>query len=144
VRGLRRVEAFVNEAPARVAIERTATYQYLGLFHLTAQRFAEAAHAFAQGEALLPSLHLMRQRARAELLAGNPRAARDIYRGMVERDPGYLFGWHMLMQVEYQLGNRDSSRSAARAALRLDPADVPARDLLEALGAEDVAHAPAR
>ena len=134
-RGVRRVEAFLNEAPVRLAIERTATCQYLGLYHLGNDRYAEAARAFARGVALLPSLHMMREWARAETLAGNLPGARDIYRGMVERDPHYHFGWHWLMQVEYELGNRDSSRSAAREALRLDPADVSARDLLEELGA---------
>jgi hypothetical protein len=143
-RGLRRIEAFVNEPPTRIALYRATTYRYLGLFHLTEGRYAESARAFEQAVALLPSLHLMRHLARAETLAGDLRGARDIYRGMVERDPDYHFGWHSLMQVEYDLGNRDSSRSAAREALRLDPADGEARDLLEALGAADGAPAPAR
>lgn len=67
------------------------------------------------------------------LNAGSPEAAITLLRRSVVADPNYVDGWVNLALAHLRTGDTESARQYADNALRLDPNNQRAREVLEAL-----------
>ena len=130
-RGLARVDAFTREPPPRAEVERAKALDFLGDRYAELGRWSEAAEALRRAVELAPSPRLLTAWAIAEGESGDLRAARDIYRQLVEREPGDLRGWAGLASSSSQLGDREEALRAARELLRREPGNRFARQMLD-------------
>jgi tetratricopeptide (TPR) repeat protein len=94
LRGLERIEAYVQLPRPPAPEERARLYAFLGTRRLELGQPAEAADAFAASAALAPAPTLMRQWALAEWAAGREDRARDVYRTLLDREPDDPFAWN--------------------------------------------------
>jgi hypothetical protein len=131
--GIARIQSYVHGPPERGAVDRAAAWDFLG-FRLTDLGQPDAAvAAFERAADLAPSPRTLRAWAAVERLRGDPRRAEEIYRRLLERQPGNVGAWNELAELALSAGDFVEARRAARAALALDPRDEPARRMLEEL-----------
>jgi hypothetical protein len=131
-RGLARVRTFVEEPPARPAVERTATWLYLGMRYLD-DRDPRAADAYAEAARLERSPHVLRQWAAAEMMRGRLDRARAIWLGMIARDPKDVVARRELLEVEVRRHDARAATAAADSLLSIDPGNQHAQQILEAI-----------
>jgi cytochrome c-type biogenesis protein CcmH/NrfG len=128
--GLKRVQAFLDEPPARSPQMRASAWEFMGFRLIDLGRAAEAAEAFAHAADVVPSPRVLRQWAVAETMAGDPVAAQSVLRRIVDRDPGNRSAWQALAAQSIQNGDSTESVRALKALIRLSPGDPEPRNAL--------------
>lgn len=130
-RGLRRVRAFMVEPPRRTDAERGTTWDYLGLRYFALERWDAAAEAYANAAETAPTSRILQQQAMAETMRRHYRKAQELYRRMLEVDPGNVLGWLGLGTTSANAGDWPEARRAGHELLRLQPGNADALHLLE-------------
>jgi len=132
-RGLRRVEAFVGEPPARSEAERGTTWDFLGIRNAQLGRWDASAAALARAAETAPSPRVLLQWALAEQARGRYADARDLFRRTSALTPGDSRAWLGLAISSRHLHDYDECRRAIGVLDRLRPGDPKVRAMLEDL-----------
>jgi tetratricopeptide (TPR) repeat protein len=123
-RGWSRVEAFVAGPPARTAVERAKTWDYLGASWYQAGRYADAARAFGHAAETSRSQRIYLQWASAAHDAGDAAGAQRVLEELVGFSPGTGLAWQMLGSIAWQRGDYAAAANAARGIAKLVPGDA--------------------
>ncbi len=129
--GVARVEALLAESPERDVLERASAWDFLGNRYVDLGRMDASAHAFSQAAELTPSPRILRQWATLEEMRGQPLAAREVLRRLVQRKPDELAAWMALVRISATLGDTAEARRCAQAAMRYVPTAEAPRKFLE-------------
>lgn len=123
---------------ARDVAERARRGLRLGDMLWARQRFGGAMVEYGRAAEVAPDNPIIAARlARAAIAAGEPERAIAALDPMVERYPEHAPTWSSLARARRMLGDRPGARSAARAAIRLNPFDPsPHCDLAEVASGE--------
>ncbi len=132
-RGLARAEAIARERPARTAVERAKTWDYLGAAWYRQGRPADAARAFAHAAESSRNPRLYLQQARAARDAGDLAQAQAAYESALVVAPREAAAWLGLGAVAWQRGDTAAALRAARSLVELAPADSARRAGLAAV-----------
>lgn len=143
-RGQARVAAFVLEPPQRTDAERGKTWDYLGIVSYRAERWEDAAEAFAKAAETAPSPRILLEWAMSETNRGNLRKAQEVYRRHLKDQPQSFFGWLGLGAVSIRLSDSEASgaqqdadvaeaRHAAAEVLKVQPGSPEAKRMQEYL-----------
>jgi len=123
-RGWSRVGAFVAGPPARTAVERAKTWDYLGGSWYQAGRYADAARAFGHAAETSRSQRIYLQWAMAARDAGDAAGAQRVLEDLLVFAPGTGKAWQMLGSIAWQRGDYATSANAARGIAKLAPGDA--------------------
>lgn len=150
-RGLRRVHAFLEEAPIRTETERGLGNDYLGARHfrlaalaeqlghaeIAKQQFLLSARAFGNAAITSPSPRILHQWGLAAARGGDYPTAKRGYEAMLAKDSTSAMGWISYSNVTFLLGDWANSRRAAHKVLELVPGNGEALQLLRDIEAEE-------
>src|SRR6185436_11632399 len=92
-RGRTRLEQLMLGPPAREAVDRARTWDFLGWRWFRDQSYERSTTAFEQAVDAAPSPRNLTHWAMAETMRGRPERALAIYRQAVERDSNLTLGW---------------------------------------------------
>ena len=143
-RGQARVAAFVLEPPRRTDAERGKTWDYLGIVSYRAERWEDAAEAFAKASETAPSPRILLEWAMSETNRGNLRKAQEVYRRHLKEQPESFFGWLGLGAVSIRLADSEEkgsqqeadvaeARRAAAEVLKIQPGTPQAQRMVDYL-----------
>jgi hypothetical protein len=141
-----RLEALMTGPPARSAVDRARTWDFLGWGYFRERAFDRAAHAFEQASDAAPSPSNLAHWAMAETMGGRHERALDLYSEAVGRDSNYTLGWFGVGVSAINSGNPAQAARAARALGRLAPENPKTREIvrwLEAHHSQPALGAPA-
>ena len=122
-RGWARVEAFIAGPPARTAVERTKTWDYLGASWYKARRYGDAERAYARAAETSRSQRMYLQWAMAAQNAGHLAESQRVFRELAGFAPGTGAAWQGLGSVSWQIGDYAEAARAARRLADLSPGD---------------------
>ncbi len=120
--GLARARALLAGPPGRDVIERTFLCDFLGERNLALGRWADAAAAYEQEAAVLPTRGTLLSWGIAAANAGDHAAAARAFGAMLRHDPADLAAWAGLGGAAAQAGD-GATAAAARARLVAGSAD---------------------
>jgi len=143
-RGQARVAAFVLEPPRRTDAERGKTWDYLGIVSYRAERWEDAAEAFAKAAETAPSPRILLEWAMSETNRGNLRKAQEVYRRHLKDQPESFFGWLGLGAVSIRLADTEEAgpqqeadvaeaRHAAGEVMKVQPGSPEAKRMQDYL-----------
>ena len=129
-----RLEALMTGPPARPALDRARTWDFLGWRYFREQRFDAAARAFERASTAAPSPSNLTHWAMAEAMRGRHDRALAIYEQAVDRDSNFTLGWFGVGVSAINSGNRAQASRAAGALTRLAPDNPKTREIVEWVG----------
>jgi tetratricopeptide (TPR) repeat protein len=132
--GMKRVEAYLTEAPSRSIGERALSWSYLSLRNSGLGRLDTAADDAARAAGTAPSPRLLYEWASAEATRGDLRKSQAVLRTLIAKAGTMPDAWSALALVSEQLGDTAQARQAAERLLALAPTDRGARELLARIG----------
>lgn len=133
VAGSHRIEALLQEPPARAASDRAATWDFLGWRYDRAGDYAASAHAFRSASEIAPSPRFLTNWAMAETLRGNHADARELYARAAARDSNFTLAWFGLAVAALNTGRLDECERAVPHLLRLAPENPKTHEIVAAL-----------
>ncbi len=127
--GLRRVRAYLAEAPRRAAGERETNWDFLALRAFALHDWPLAAEACEQAAQLAPSTRVLMMLGIARTYTGDYAGARQAYARVIERSPNELVAWAGLAGLAERLHDPRLADSALARMRSYPETSAKAREL---------------